>query len=140
MGQQAWRLFDHRADLGLEIRGRDKAGLFANAAHALFSQITDRRRVRARRTLYVSADGADWPELMANWLRELLYLFNGKALLIRCVAIDTIAAFSLQARVAAEPFDPKRHTVKKEIKAVTFHQLGVRQTDVGWQARIIFDL
>jgi len=106
MGRRAWWVFDHRADLGLEIRGTDTAGLFANAAHALFSQITDRRRVRPCRILTVSVGGADWPELMANWLRELLYLFNGKALLVRYVDIDAILAFSLQARVGAEPFDP----------------------------------
>jgi SHS2 domain-containing protein len=140
MTTRAWRVFDHRADLGLAVYGADCSSLFANAARALFSQITDRRRIKASQSIAVALEGADWPDLMVKWLRELLYLFNGKAMVMRSVRIDQILAFELRARLQAEAFDPRRHNVNKEIKAVTFHQIAVRQTPDGWQARIVLDL
>jgi SHS2 domain-containing protein len=37
-------------------------------------------------------------------------------------------------------FDPARHTIFTEIKAVTFHDLQLKRDDRGWKAQIIFDL
>jgi SHS2 domain-containing protein len=42
--------------------------------------------------------------------------------------------------VTGEPFDGRKHEICKEIKAVTYHQTEVRQTDAGWTARVIFDV
>ncbi|MBW2625760.1 MAG: archease, partial [Deltaproteobacteria bacterium] len=37
-------------------------------------------------------------------------------------------------------FDAEIHTMKTEIKAVTYHQLEVVEDDQGWQAQVIFDI
>jgi len=47
---------------------------------------------------------------------------------------------SVKATVAGEFFEPARHVVKMEIKAVTYHQATVLKTDSGWQGRIICDV
>jgi len=36
--------------------------------------------------------------------------------------------------------DTEHHKVKREIKAVTYHQIFVDKVNDGWQARIIFDI
>jgi len=89
--------------------------------------------------LDLTVDGRDWPDLMANWLRELLYLVNAKALVVRRVDITQIQPYRLSARIFAEAFDPRRHVIGKEIKAVTFHQLAVQPDRNGWRARIVLD-
>ncbi|GAI44052.1 unnamed protein product, partial [marine sediment metagenome] len=33
-----------------------------------------------------------------------------------------------------------RHHLKREIKAVTYHGLEVKEVDRGWEAQIIFDI
>jgi SHS2 domain-containing protein len=46
----------------------------------------------------------------------------------------------LLATVHGEPLDPSRHPIDTEIKAVTYHQIAVEQTNGRWQTRVIFDL
>jgi SHS2 domain-containing protein len=37
-------------------------------------------------------------------------------------------------------YDPQRHPIDTEIKAVTYHQLRIEQREARWEARVIFDL
>jgi len=136
----AYRLIAHTADVGLLVEGPDPATLFAEAALALTDQVVDRKTVRAAQERSLSVDGADWTDLMVNWLREVLYLFNGEQWLVTRVRIQTIAATGLTARLHGETFDPRRHPVSAEIKAVTYHQAEVRTDSGHWQARVILDL
>jgi SHS2 domain-containing protein len=77
---------------------------------------------------------------MVNWLRELLYLWSGKALLVASTQITQISDQQIEAIIRTEPFNPDRHRIRTEIKAVTYHQIRVDCRSTGWQARIIFDV
>ena len=47
----------------------------------------------------------------------------------------------LTALLRGEAFDPARHRIKQEIKAVTYHQAEVCQNAAGgWTARVICDV
>ena len=46
----------------------------------------------------------------------------------------------LRGTVRGERYDPNRHELKTLIKAVTYHQLEVRSSKVGWTARVVFDI
>jgi SHS2 domain-containing protein len=52
-------------------------------------------------------------------------------------AVDTRR---LSAEVAGEPYDPARHRLRGEVKAITWHELGIVQVDGGWRARVILDV
>ncbi len=135
-----WRLLEHTADTGLEIAADDLSQLFARAAEALFAQIADTGGTRVERTDALSVSGNDWPDLMFNWLRELLYLWTGGQRLVTGVRIRQIAPYSIRAQVRSAAFDPSVHEVDQEIKAVTYHQLRVESTGDGWRARVFFDV
>jgi SHS2 domain-containing protein len=72
-------------------------------------------------------------------LGELLYVHDVDNLLFRSFSIDELRDGSLKAR-ARGVFDEKRHVMKTEIKAVTYHQIQVKKEKGRWRARIIFDL
>jgi SHS2 domain-containing protein len=135
-----YRTFDHTADLGLEIYGRTVEELFANASYALYDLITDIKLIEDREERKLVIEGSDWADLFVNFLREILYLFNGEGLLIHDCRISAMTAGSVIAMVAGEVFDPSRHVVKMEIKAVTYHQASVAETRAGWKGRVIFDV
>ena len=135
-----YRLIDHTADFGLEIFGSDETALFEEAAVALFELVTDSTTLKAELSRDIEVIGDDWPDLMVNWLRELLYMFNGEEQIICRVAITAIAENRLQATIGSETFDPRRHEIRNEIKAVTYHQIEVGPVDDGWRARVIFDV
>ena len=77
-----YRIFDHTADLGVEITGASQEEVYAGAAGALFDLLTDLSSVREseERTLTVEGEGPD--DILVNFLRELLYSWNGEGFLM----------------------------------------------------------
>ncbi|MDD2316651.1 MAG: archease [Desulfobacterales bacterium] len=140
MPRKRYELIDHTADLGLRIFGRDLPDLFEAAAFAVFDRITDIGALRGMERQILEISGADWPDLMVNWLRELLYLWNGERRLIKQTRILTLREYHLSAEIGYDPFDPDLHRIEEEIKAVTYHQISVEPAGSGWEARIIFDV
>ena len=135
-----YELIDHTADFGLQVFGQGARELFHNAALALMDLLTDTAPPRGRQVRRISVAGRDWPDLMVNWLREILYLWAGEELLVRSIRIDAIGATRLSAQVETELFSPQHHVIKTEIKAVTYHQIRVSNKDDRWEARVIFDI
>ena len=136
-----YKLFDHTADIGVEVIGRTRKELFINAAEALFDVMLENKAVReaAKQQKKISVEGADVSDLLINFLRELLYLFNGeKFITVRC-EIMKFANKELQARLTGESFNNKKHVIKNEIKAVTYSGLTIERVKADWRARIIFD-
>jgi len=135
-----YQTFDHTADLGILVQAESGAALFAEAARALSEQICGPRPFKATGEVQVNVNGGDWPDLMINWLRELLYLVNGKNLVFGPVGIGRLTEFSLEAVVPVDNTGCAPHDMFNEIKAVTYHQLQVEPRADGWQACIIFDI
>ncbi|PKN85901.1 MAG: protein archease [Deltaproteobacteria bacterium HGW-Deltaproteobacteria-1] len=143
----SYTLFDHTADIGVEILGRTKKELFAHAAHALFDimiQTTFHKNRKSRggkgRQLIKMVDGADVEDLFINFLRELLYLFNGKRWVVDHCEMIECSNTRLIATLWVEPYNKKKHSMKTEIKAVTYSGLSVKKFKSGWMARLIFDV
>ena len=135
-----YELIDHTADLGVEIYGRDEKELFSNAGYALFDLFTDLTRVRKKISRHILVKGIDRADLMINWLRELLSLFNSEGYLFKQFVIEEIGKYFLSARLEGEEFCPGQHPIEYEIKAVTYHQAEVTRKEEGWISRVIFDI
>jgi len=54
--------------------------------------------------------------------------------------VETLTPQTISARVELAPYDPDRHHVLNEIKAVTYHQIDVCRKKDHWETRIIFDV
>jgi len=135
-----YKLIDHTADLGIEVYGTGLRALFENAGYAMFDIITDTNSLNALSETTLNITGKDWPDLMVNWLRELLYLWTGKGLLVEIIKVMSLSEYRLSADIKFDHFDPGRHLLKSELKAVTYHQIRVEQKDAIWEAGIIFDV
>ena len=94
-----------------------------------------KERVKTRTVL-----GADVGDLLVNFLRGLLYWFNGLGWVLNRGSILVCGNKKLVVQCTVEPYHPERHLIKTEIKAVTYHQLAVEKTKTGWKARVIFDV
>jgi len=132
--------FEHTADLGLRIRAPDLGTLFAEAAQALFSTIVeDLGTVEARQRLEVKLTGDDRAFLLFDWLNELLFRFDTEHLLFSRFDVE-VHDGDLTGTAWGEPFDPARHALDHEVKAITYHGLRVEQTAEGWLAEVIVDI
>jgi len=122
------------------VRGKGPVDLFERAARALFSILTDRRRVRPRIEKRVQVTARDQEQLMVSWLSELLFIYEVEAMLFRDFRIEDLSHTHISALALGETFDPRRHRIHKEMKAVTYHQIFVGPVNDLWEARVIFDL
>jgi SHS2 domain-containing protein len=136
----SYRRIDPTADCGVQVFGEDLKSLFENAGLALFDLIADISRVEPAIEYAVQVTGSDWADLMVNWLRELLYFWTGKELLIKEIEVMGISEHRLSARIRTDIFNIGRHRLNHEIKAVTYHRIQVTPTSDGWEAVIIFDV
>ena len=73
-------------------------------------------------------------------MREMLYLWTGDEQLVQAVDILQISDTAVHARVSTDYYQPDRHRIRNEIKAVTYHQVDVRRTGQVWQATLVFDV
>ena len=202
-----YRILDHTADIGMEVESATLMDLFREGAAALFALLTDRTAIKPANVKIIRIDGADLTDLWINYLRELLYLFNGEGFLVREVGELTFsrlsgdagrngetdrsldlpvpfaaasrhgnsrtlnaggfitagkvpaaapvagdgltdgderaggkAEFSLTASFSGETYDPRRHAIATEIKAVTYHRAAVEKTTAGWRGIFIVDV
>ncbi|HEY5706439.1 MAG TPA: archease [Terrimicrobiaceae bacterium] len=137
----AWlKLVDHTADAGIAVEAPDLGRLFERAAWGMFSVITDVAAVRATETFRIRVDASDRAALLVRWLSELNFLHVTEHRLLSKFEVMTLSEQHLEAGVFGEVFDPARHTIFTEIKAVTFHDLQLERDERSWKAQIIFDL
>jgi SHS2 domain-containing protein len=135
-----FEILDHTADIGLIVYGKDIQTLFENAGEGFFHLITDLKKVEDRVERRIELKGEGLERLMVDWLTELLYLHEVEHLLLKEFEVECAGEKGLKGMVRGEPFQDGIHEIKTQIKAVTYHQIEVREDEKGWRARIIFDL
>jgi SHS2 domain-containing protein len=135
-----YETFEHTADLGIRVFGRTYEEVFANAAYALFDFLTNLDNVGESLSCKIQVEAVDPEELLVRWLSELLFLSESRGYLFKDFSFSHLDQTSLQAEAHGETFDPSRHKLKAEVKAVTYHQVEVKEKDGRWEARVIFDI
>jgi SHS2 domain-containing protein len=137
---EPFRILEHTADVGFEAHGATWEEVFANAARALFHLIVEPESVVPREETAVRVEGRDPPDLLVNWLSELLYLHDAEGWLFCDFELRALQDTSLAAVVRGERIDRARHQLKLMVKAITYHQLALEHTPQGWQARVYVDI
>jgi len=135
-----YRLLDHTADFRVHVFGSTPEELFSNAACAMFDQVTDPELLKGLDSQVLEVTGADWPDLMINWLRELLYIWTGEGKLVKTVYVSSINENLISANILFDNYSQNQHVIKNEIKAVTYHRIHVGKGPSGWEAKIILDV
>ncbi len=139
---RGYEFFEHTADAGAVVRGGTLPRLFENASRALFDLVCDRRAVRPRRSVRIVVRGSSLEDLLVRWLSELLYLLEKDGLLFTSFRVARVDRSRLLARGSArgERLDRARHRLKREIKAVTYHQIQIVRGRSAWRVRLVFDV
>jgi SHS2 domain-containing protein len=139
-GQQGHETFDHTADVGLRAWGRDLAELFEEAAAALIETLLDPETVRSEQAVTVRAQGQDAEDLLVGWLEELVFLSEAENFAPAAAKVEELSENTVQGTVWGEPVDPDRHWFRSEVKAVTYHDLAIRETETGYAVEIVLDV
>jgi len=135
-----YELFEHTADLGLRAKSATIAGAFQDAAACLLAaMVEDPAAVQPLHEERLEIAGTDREYLLFDWLNALLRRFEEDRVLFSQFDV-TLRDDGLVAVVRGEPYDPDRHALAHEVKAVTYHELKLVPDGDGWLAEAIVDI
>lgn len=130
---------EHTADVGLRVRGSDLADLFINAARGMWTLIVpDIDEVQAEVAREIELEAMDSEVLLVDWLSELLYLHETEHEVYGQFVVYDISPTYLRAEIRGDSVTG--HSLRKHIKAVTFNDLSIEETDAGVEATVVFDV
>lgn len=128
------------ADLTVDTRGETLEDAFGQAAIALFNAMTPLEGIGQNEIREFQVEGDDLGALLFNFLDELLYLHEVELIVFSAFDLEIDRErFILKAVCRGEFFDVSRHVQGIAVKAVTFHQMKMEQTDEGWNLRVVLD-
>ncbi len=127
----------HTADWALLVWGRTPAELFANAATGMYELMGgEAEEGAAPQPRLIALEAQDVESLLVAWLNELLYLTGEEGLLFSDFKVNIENELRLEAEVTGLPLA----SLKKEIKAATYHNLKVTRSGTGVETTIVFDV
>lgn len=131
---------DHTADIGITAYGQDLAGLMAGAACGMLSLIVDPLTVKSTLTAKIELEERDDVTLLVVWLNTLLYELDVNRLLFCEFDIVVSGQTKLSAVCRGEKLDTAKHSLIREVKAATYHNLSISEENGIYSAAIIFDI
>ncbi len=140
MAKAPFEILEHPADIGFRAFGKTCEELFENAALALFHLTCGMSAVEERESREITATGKDLETLLYAWLAELLAVAETDRVVFRRVDVTALGEESVRGTAYGEAYDPVRHEMGTNIKAITFHQFKLEQSPEGWSARVFVDL
>ena len=151
----SFQFLDHPADVGFIARGGTLEETFAAAAQALVEFGWSLKTVRSREAVEVRARAATLEDLLYSWLSEILFLCDAEQWVFCDFAVESVrqaetectaeasleeGVWEVRATAHGEKFDTARHRPRTYIKAVTYHQLSVKQSRRGWEITVYIDV
>jgi SHS2 domain-containing protein len=140
MNPKNYTVLKRTSDLSIRVQGKSQAELLTNSASALFDLMTDLEKVQVRENLPLEVEGVDRDDLIVNWIRELLYLFQGSGYLLREFKIQEARDDYVRAEVSGEKYHPDSHEIRREIRSLIYQQCRMEKTGDQWLARLSFEV
>ena len=127
----------HTADWSFRAFGSDLKELLENAAYAMFELEGIHADTNTSEVVrVVSVYGSDPESLLVNWLSELVYLQETFQEEYYYFLVELLPRYSLRAQIRGQPLT----VAVRMIKAVTYHNLTIKQTPAGWETVVVVDV
>lgn len=132
------------ADIAFEAFGENLDEVFENSAEALTAVMVDPKDVKSLKDHELKIKKKGIEELLFVFLSELVFLKDAKQLLFSKIKIKikklTTRDYQLKANMWGEKINPKKHHLRSDVKAVTWHMFKLEKKREGWYAQIILDI
>lgn len=128
----------HTADLEIKVWGKDLKSLFIEAAEGMFHLcgVEDTEGGFSAVREGIALDAMDYEGLLILFLEELLYRLTEDYMLFKVEKLTISENFTLQAKLRGVQIK----SYQRDIKAVTYHRLNIRETESGYSVNIVFDI
>ena len=133
-----FREIAHTADLEIQVWGENLTSLFQQAAQGLYHlarvEIISSPKNFSVRSVHV--EGIDWEDVLVTYLDELLYLLEEENLAFMESDLEIKDKYILEGQLKGTDIN----TQGQGIKAVTYHNLKIKETKSGVETNIVFDV
>ena len=133
-----YEVLEHTADVGLRAEGPSLEELFATATEGM-EVIAGAWHPGDGEEVTLTTDGTDLASVLVEWLNEVLYVQDARNVSVARVRLDRVSDTEAHGSIAVRDFAGDA-SEGVQIKAVTYHQLGVEKTPSGWTATVFFDI
>lgn len=134
---------EHMTDAVIEAHGDTLEDAFEQAARGLNDTMVDLRSVKPDHELKISAEGHDLESLLFDWLDKVMLLLVADGVVMSEFSVKISKAdgcYALAGVARGEKLDLKKHPYKVEIKAVTYHEMLIKQEADKTTVRFLLDL
>lgn len=141
---EKFRFFEHTADVEFEAYGSTWENVFENAALAASEVMTDTKKVVPQKKEHITVVSEDMESLLYDFLEKILVLHDAKNMVFSGFNVkdirETGGGFSLDAEIAGEEFDVKRHESRSPVKAVTYFNMKLGESGKTKYAHVVLDI
>lgn len=135
-----FEILEHTADVRLKILGVDSLELFKNGVLALANYLADGKllaaKSKAEKSLAFAVSNNHPAILLVDFLNEALFAMQVEKQIVADVVFEDFKTNQLTGR-----FLFSKARIKKDIKAVTYHNLKIfRNKDRVLEANIVLDI
>ncbi len=140
----SYKFLDHTADIAVDVEADSLDELFISSANSWRDSISDDKKSISteRRSLVLSED--DLEILLVSFLTELNFLYQSESWLMDSLNHLLIThkneSWYLSAELLGHKFNQSEVNIKAEIKAVTYHQMEIKEENGKFSTRIVFDI
>ncbi len=146
-----YEILEHRADLKIRAFGKTKEELFLNMMLGMQSALRTKiknplptlptgqagGRQEKSKVKSIKIKSLDFPALLVDFLSQVLYHNQINKETYSAVNFPKLSDNELEAELSGQ----KIESFGEDIKAVTYHDLDVRQKQDGiWEAIVLFDI
>jgi SHS2 domain-containing protein len=119
--------------------GPTRGELFENAAWAMYDQAYDITPVPPRYSRPIVSPGDTYPELLVNWLEELLFVGHREGLVWSSFAVDRLEEGGVQGSASGMP-QADVHTRSAMVAGLAKLPEGLVPIPEGWWVELAFDM
>ena len=132
--------FDHTADLGVRVCAPDMPGLAAAAIDSLYATIGNIATLEPAEHRRFEAVGEEPVLMLRDLLADLLVEFESASRILTQPAVEAFDAGQLVVSGMLRTVDHDRSEFSREVKAITYHDLALREIPGGCEFVYIVDI
>jgi SHS2 domain-containing protein len=140
-----YEFLEHTADVQIRAWGENLKKAYEQAALALQATIspnTEKIDSVSKKELKITAE--DREALLFDFLSEFLYIFDVEKLIFGNIKVERIEKtndeLTLEAILYGEKFNPDKHEIGTEVKAITYSYMKIEEKEDKTEVEVVFDI
>ncbi|MFH1917409.1 MAG: archease [Nanoarchaeota archaeon] len=139
---------DHTADCKFQAFGKTLEEAFGNAALAMTNFLVPIKEIKTPLSKRIAIDAPRLDTLLYLFLEEIIFLMDTEGFLTAKVeglkiteherAKEDSKKFSLTATILGDNYSA--YDTKGDIKAMTYSDMEIKQTEEGWMVQVVVDI